>query len=268
MRKIFNSLSCNAFIRSLCLTAIVMALSVGMLTAAPNESGEKSEVKGATKKERNLILDGNQLYREKKFQQAVEKYRLALKSNPESNVAPFNIALSDIHIAASVKDNDSIAGGYMRQAAELLQQVGSKNDRRNNISAKAWYNLGNISFYGEDYGQAIAQYKEALRLNPSDNNARRNLRIAQKKKQNQDKNNKQNQQNQDKNEQDQKDKQKDKQNQNQQNQNNQTPPPKLDKQTSDQILNAIERKENQTRMKVNANPEEQTPRAGRSNKNW
>lgn len=222
--------------------------------------------KGATKKERELILEGNSLFRQSKFQEALTKYQDAIKENGESNVAAFNSAIAEIQIASSIQGKDSVAGQILQQASELLNRVATRDDKRNNISAKAWYNLGNLAFMGQDYGQAVNMYKSSLRLNPSDNNARRNLRIAQKKQQeNKDKNkNQQNQQNhQDKQDQDKQEKQ------NNQNQQNNTPrEQKLDRQTSDRILNAIERKENQIRMKKNANPEQSTPRAGRSYKNW
>ena len=64
--------------------------------------------------------------------------------------------------------------------------------------------MGNMSFLAEDYQAAIDFYKQALRLNPADDKARKNLRLAQMKLP---KNNKDNKQN-NKNDQDKKDKDK------------------------------------------------------------
>ena len=237
-----------------------------LLYVSPVYSHQKrgDNLKGATKNEREFILKGNKFYRENKFKEALDNYQKALNSNIESSVAAFNSAITEIRMAANMQGNDSVAAQLVNQASDLLQRVGSKDDRRNNISAKAWYNLGNLAFMNEDYSNAINLYKSALRLNPSDNDARRNLRIAQKKQKNNnnDKNqSQQNQQNQEKQD----------KNKNRNPQNNQQSPKqdqKLDKQTSDRILNAIERKENQTRIKKIGAPEQSSPRAGRSYKNW
>lgn len=249
--------------------ALLFSAPVSMLAqqpAAGQQSGAgKSQSKGATKKERALILEGNNLYRSKKFQEAVAKYKAALQDNKESSVAAFNLALADIAVAASLQNQDSVANQLVQDASQLFQTVAQKRVTRNNLSSKAYYNLGNLAFYGEDYGNAVNLYKEALRLNPSDNNARRNLRIAQKKQQKQDKDKNKNQdQQQDKNQQQNQNKDK----KQQPNQPQQPQQQKINNQTSDQILNAIERKENQARMRKNAQPTQASPRSGQSNKNW
>lgn len=225
----------------------------------------ESKTQGATKKERQLILDGNKLYKEKKFKEAKEKFQQALKENAESSVASFNTGLADIQIAASLQGQDSIAGQLLQEAASMMNKVGQRNVLNQNLSSRAFYNLGNIYFGSEQYGDAINAYKQSLRLNPSDNNARRNLRIAQKKKQEQDKdNNKQNnQQNQDNKDKQQDKKDNDKNNEKNQNQDQQKP--RINNQTSQQILDAVERKENQTRMKRLGSQQSQR---SRSNKPW
>ena len=147
------------------------------------------------------------------------------------------------------------------------------------LASMANYNLGNVAFNSEDYSKALGYYKQALRLNPNDDKARRNLRITQLKIQDQDN------QDQDKDkEEDQKDKeqnqdQQQNQNQNQdQNQdkqdqqNNQQQQPKpqdINQQTADQILKAMENKENQTRARVaTGNQGDKSKGRNRNNKNW
>lgn len=151
------------------------------------------------------------------------------------------------------------------------------------LASRANYNLGNLAFSNEDYQSALGLYKQALRLNPDDNDARRNLRITQLKLQNQnqdkdkDKNQKQNQdQNKDQDKDQNKDKDKDqnkdqnkedkqdKQNQPQQNNSGMSP------EAAKQILQAMENKENQTRNRLVNQQQNGKPgspsRAGR--KNW
>lgn len=243
----------SKFVHILALLTLLSGLSLSALAQSQEQPSS-----GATKKERSLILDGNNLYRSKKYSEAKRKYQLALKENPKSNVAAFNLGLANLRIAGEMNDNDSIAKALIDESAGLMNRVAENKVSMQNLSSRAYYNLGNLSFMSQQYGQAIQSYKMALRLNPSDNNARRNLRIAQKKKQEQDKNNQNQQQNQ-QNQQDKQDK-KDKQ-------QNPPPPqkPKINNQTSQQILEAIERKENQTRMKRLGAPSQPS---GRSGKNW
>ncbi len=149
------------------------------------------------------------------------------------------------------------------------------------LASMANYNLGNVAFNSEDYKQALGYYKQALRLNPNDDNARRNLRITQLKIQDQDDNQDQNQdkdqnqQNQDKDQdkqdkQDQQQDQQDQQKQDQQNNQQQQPKPQdINQQTADQILKAMENKENQTRARVaTGNQGDKSKGRNRNTKNW
>lgn len=246
---------------------LALAFLLALFSTAALAAGDGKNSGGATKKERELILEGNKLYRAKKFRDAGNKYSLALKENPESSVASFNLGLSNLQIATSLKGQDSVANQLIQQSASLMSTVGERRIKSQNLSSRAFYNLGNINFHAEQYGQAIAAYKQALRLNPSDNAARRNLRIAQKKQQQQDKDNQNKQQNKQQNQQNPQNQQQNQQNPQNQQQNQQTQPPRINNQTSQQILDAVERKENQTRMKRLASPSEPRP-AGRSRKNW
>ena len=148
------------------------------------------------------------------------------------------------------------------------------------LASKANYNLGNIEFNREKYAEAINFYKQALRIDPKDENARKNLRIAQLKQQNQNNDNKDNQDNkqdqqqdQNKDQQQDQDKNKDQnqdqnkdQNQDQKKDNQQQ---NINNQTASQILQAVDNKENQTRARVNrANKGEKAAAAGARSKRW
>lgn len=255
------------FIRLYICFALALGFAIPAVAASAPKTGkeQKSEEQGATRKERQLILDGNKLFNRKKYREAMSKYQGAMKDNPKSAVAPFNFALAQIGVARAMKGQDSVARTMVRNSADLLQGVARRGIKRNNLSSKAYYNLGNIAFNAQDYSQAVDAYKNALRLNPADNNARRNLRIAQLKKQQNDKNNKD--KNKDKDKKDRQDKQDKQDRQNQPPQPQQQPQqrPKLDNQTSEQILQAIERKENQTRARQ-GKPQQQS--SSHSRKNW
>ena len=240
----------------------------------------------STKKERNRITKGNQLYDEGKYKDARKQYEDALKENPASVVGRYNLGLSELRIGSNPNDTSETAKNILASGVKNMEQVANMGKKRPDLASKANYNLGNVAFTSEDYQKAIDYYKRALRLNPEDNNARRNLRIAQLKLQNQDQDQNQDQnqdqqdQNQDQNEdqqdqqeqnqdqnQDQQDQNQD-QNQDQQNQQDQQPQSNLNQQTAEQILNAIENKENQTRARVAGQNAEKSRLRNRNRRNW
>lgn len=245
------------------------------------DSGEN--VPESTKKERNFITKGNKLYDEGKFKDALKQYKQALEENPGSQVGRYNMALSEIQIGSNPNDTSESAKRMLESGVKNMEQVARLGHNRASLASKANYNLGNVAFNSQDYQKAITYYKNSLRLNPNDENARRNLRIAQLKIQNEDQNQDQDQdqeQDQDQDQQDQnQDQNQDQQDQNQdeqQDQNNQEdqqdqqeqPQSNLNQQTAEQILNAIENKENQTRARVAGQNAEKSRQRNKNRRNW
>ncbi|MDE5750952.1 MAG: tetratricopeptide repeat protein, partial [Duncaniella sp.] len=171
---------------------LMTLLGMSLLATAPAASAEGVQ-DTSTRRERNYIVDGNKLYRDKRYEDAEVAYKKALEINPNNETALFNLASSYLRQDASpqsesFKEAVSILGSLSKQAGDVA------------ISELSFYNLGNISFNGQDYAAAIEQYKNALRRNPDNDKARENLRLAQKRleeQQNQNQNQKQ-EQNQDK----------------------------------------------------------------------
>lgn len=242
----------------------------------------------STRPERRLIKKGNDFYGQSKFPEAIMAYKSALKENPESAVASFNLGLSQIQYAMKLQDSDTLKQQLLQSGVQLQQSVAQLGSSNAKLASMANYNLGNLQFEQENYTQAIALYKQALRLNPTDNNARRNLRIAQLRQQNQDdkkdnQDNKDNQQNQDQQDkqQDQQDKNQDnEQNQEQQNRDNpendpknqdnspEEPDSRISPQAADQILNAVENNETQTRARHGRNEGEKAAGRASSSRRW
>ena len=240
----------------------------------------------STKKERNHITKGNKYYEEGKFKEALKQYQDAIDENPSSVVGRYNLGLSEIRIGSNPNDTTEAAKKMLESGIKNMQQVANLGNRRPDLASKASYNLGNVAFNSQDFQKAIDYYKQSLRLDPNDENARRNLRIAQLKiqdnqdqDQNQDQNQDQQDQEQDKNEDQQDQNQDQEQNQDQQDQEqnqdqNQEqdqqdqPQNSLNQQTAEQILNAIENKENQTRARVAGQNAEKSRQRNKNRRNW
>ena len=70
------------------------------------------------------------------------------------------------------------------EAAQAFKQV-----ERDNVKADALYNLGNAHFQQQQYDQAIAAYKDSLKQDPNNEDARHNLAVAEQVKQQQEQQN-------------------------------------------------------------------------------
>lgn len=226
----------------------------------------ESKPSSTTRHERNYIVEGNKLYNEERYADAEVAYRKALQENAMNEIAQFNLA-------ASLLRQGSASGETQQEAMRILQNL-TRDAENISISEKAFYNLGNIAFNGQDYAKSIELYKNALRRNPDNDKARDNLRLAQKRleeqqNQNQDQNKDNNQnedkkdenkdQNQNQNQDQNKDqnKDKDKQQQQQQNQDKQQQQQQqqqggISQQNAEKILKAMENEENATRQRINA----------------
>lgn len=230
----------------------------------------------STRSERNCIRSGNRLYEKSKYKEAAIEYQKALKENPMSAVGAYNLGLTNIRLASSPNVKEEDKKKYEEEGKKLLQGVIQLGGAKPELASRSAYNLGNVAFNSEDYQSALQLYKQALRLNPADNEARRNLRITQLKlKNNKDKNKDNKDKNKDnKDKQEKQDKQQNKDNQ-QDNKDKKEEQPKpqqptrdneISEQTADQILKAMENKEAQTRARVMNPPK--SPNTRQSRRNW
>lgn len=234
-----------------------------------------SEKPSVQKNVRNLIKNGNTLFRENRFADAEVKYQKALELDPNNEFAQYNLAASLMKQGSSKDINTE--GSPVAKAAKSFENL-TRTAQSPNIIEKSWYNLGNIAFDNEQYAQSIELYKQALRINPDDNMARENLRMAQLKQQEQ-QNQQQNQQNQQQQQEQQQEQQQDKQeqqNKQQQEQNKQEQQSQQQQQQSsmsdanaEKILKAVENEEAQARRKYEAQKaKEQNSRRRNTDKPW
>ncbi len=226
-----------------------------------------------TREERTHVNEGNVLFNKGDYEGAKKEYEAALKINGGNLTARYNYALSRIRLAAA-KDKPENAGQLFKDAMSDLSSVVSASAQNPSLAAKAAYNMGNIAYNQQDYSGAVSHYKDALRLDPEHEKSRRNLRIAQKKlQQNQNQNNNNNDKNnnqnndQDKNQNKNEDKNKDNKDENK-DKDKQDKQDKIDQQNADRILNAVENKENATRARMQGSKGNKNDRTIRPVKNW
>lgn len=251
----------------------IFAVSVSLLMVGAGISGCSSKEeqpatsRPSTKRERNYMKEGKSLFDKQRYAEAEVNFKKALGENPDNARAQFNLASS--YLKQRGEDLSNKGDSLIRQADQIFAQTAGNPDVE--LAELSFYDRGNIAYKGEDYAAAIEMYKNALRRNPENNQARENLRLAQLKKQEQDQNkdnqqNKDDQQNQDqnqdqqqqqqnqnqqdKNDQQDKDKQQDQQQQQDQKQQQQQQQGGLSEQSAAQILKAMDDKESATRMKV------------------
>lgn len=196
----------------------------------------------ATKRERNLIKQGNEYFNKKQYSKAEESYSRVLEINPNSQIAKYNLGSTMLRQRGGNSEKDVARDSLI---SRYLSDVGSNTSAPASLRAHSFYNLGKLAYDRQDYASSVNYFKQSLKIDPKDDQARKNLRMAQKKLQ-------QNQQNQDKNKNKDKDDQKKKQDKQQPPQKQPQPPKERQQQTNnDQLLKAMQNEEKNTRDKVN-----------------
>lgn len=200
---------------------------------------------------------GNAAFRAHNYDAAATLYREALHHNPHSARALFN--LGDTYLAK----------GDAR-AADSLYLEASRLEKNAQVKSMAFHNRGYIrqkmALSDRERQQqllrdAIEQYKQALRLNPRDNDTRYNLALCQKQL----KDSQQSQQQKEKDKQQQQKQQQQKQQQQQQEQTQQQPQPsKSDREQNERYANLAKQAEQKALQKIN----NRQPRQRTLNKNW
>ena len=206
--------------------------------------------------DRQYIREGNKQFHRGDYPGAEVSYRKAIEKNPRNPQAAFNLGN-----ALMAQKKDSAAVQQFESAARL-----ETNPLR---KAQSYHNMGVICQSHKMYGEAIEAYKNALRLNPDDDETRYNLVLCkhQKQKQDQNRQNQNQQNNDDKKKDDMKDQQKPEEKQDKQDQKQQEQPkPHMSKENAEQLLNAAIQNEKQTQDKLKK--AQQQPQRRNIDKNW
>jgi Ca-activated chloride channel family protein len=111
------------------------------------------------------IERGNNYYRQQQYDKAETEYRKVLETTSTDKIAKFNLA------DALIKQNKA------DEANKFLQILNTK-ENENDFRSKAVYNQAVILTQQKKLEESIEGYKETLRLNPGDQEARENLQKA------------------------------------------------------------------------------------------
>ena len=114
-----------------------------------------------------MCARGNRLYAQGKYQEAADTYARALKARPDDPTLHYNQGTA-LYQAGNFQAADQALSAAMAEATKELQP-------------DLHYNIGNTRYRLGDFKGAIEQYKQALRLNPDDAEAKYNLEMAQRK---------------------------------------------------------------------------------------
>jgi hypothetical protein len=128
---------------------------------------------------RSYVSGGNKAYGKSKYTDAEVEYKKALEKDNKSKEAQFN--LGNAYYKQQRFDE------AMREYGNTSAAMKSKEER-----AAASYNIGNSFYLSNKYKEAVDAYKQSLRLNPNDDDARYNLQMAREKLRQQEEQKKQN----------------------------------------------------------------------------
>ena len=190
------------------------------------------------------IRSGNRYYKKDQIDKSVQQYQSAVQKAPANPTANYNLG------NALFRKND-----YDQAARSYDATVQNSQDKT--LKEKGYYNKGVAMVKQKKLQESIDAWKQALKLNADDVDARENLEKAlTQQKQQQQQQQQQNQNNKQKDQKDQKDKKDEKKNQDQPQQQPQQPKPqpsRLNKQQVEQLLKALEQKENDLHNKMQQN---------------
>jgi Ca-activated chloride channel homolog len=188
-----------------------------------------------------LIRSGNRAYKKKQIDQSIRQYQAAVNKAPGNPTANYNLGNAQFRKS----EYDAAAKSYDASAGH------SATDKP--MEENSLYNKGVALAKQKKLQESIDAWKAALKLDAADSAARENLEKALMEQKQQ-----QQQQNQQKKNQDQKKDQKDKKDQKKEDQQQQQQQPKpqpsrLNKQQVEQLLKALQQRENDLQNKLNQN---------------
>ena len=127
--------------------------------------GQAQEIDPQLSDSNNYIFEGNSIV-EEDFIGAEKKYRLAVSTKQNNATCSFNLG--------NAYYNSKLYDEALLRHLEAVDHGSSKSEKH-----KAYHNIGNILMQKKQCKEAVSAFKNALRNNPSDDETRYNLALAQ-----------------------------------------------------------------------------------------
>ncbi len=131
-------------------------IALGLPFVAPGDAAAASA--------RSLVEEGNRHYQEGRFDDALKLYTQAQVESPDAPEIQLNIG------------NVFYRRGEFDKAREAYRKAWQARDQA--LAESARYNSGTAGLSSGDLEGAVQDFRDALRLDPSDADARRNLELA------------------------------------------------------------------------------------------
>jgi|SRR5687768_3135467 len=185
--------------------------------------------------------NGDKFFEEGRYPDAETSYRKALQLKPKASTT--------YNLANSMFLQDRIPEAI----AEYKKAITAAEDA--DVKQRGYYNMGNAYFQNNEFGQSINAYKEALKINPADEDAKKNLMLAmrqmkQQQQQQQEEKKEDQQQQQQEQEQQKQEEQQQQQQEQQQQQQQQQQKEDVSKEEAKEILKAIDREDQRVQEKL------------------
>ena len=222
------------------------------------------------KSQNEYLVDANKLHNDSLFEEAVEPYMKAAEFENQQSLVNYNTAVNSIMknyepLSKSFNDDayalDSTVVLALNDAMKKLKKAGETESDVADYSS-TYHNIGVVNHMRNELEAAAEAYKEALRKNPADEEARYNLAVIlylmkqnqnqqEQNQQNQEQNKEQQQEQQEQEQQDQQNKEQQQQEQQQQEQQQQNESEaQEEKEKMEQMLKALMQDEKEIREKM------------------
>ena len=213
------------------LSAPTMLLVLGIVAAALPASAQSGNAQ---------LRSGNRYYKKKQIDQSLQQYQSAVQQAPDNPTANYNLG------------NAQFRKNNFNEAAHSYDATIKNSPNDKPLQERGYYNKGVAMVKDKKLQESIDAWKQALKLDATDADARENLEKALMQLKQQQQQQQQQQKNQKKDQKDKKEEKKD-QDQQQQPQQPKPQPSRLNKQQVEQLLKALEQKENDLQNKMKQN---------------
>ena len=163
--KYLNNILKNLRFQTLNSSPVLSAYSVVLLFLLLTFTGAAQEVDPQLSESNDFVFEGNSIV-EEDFIEAEKKYRLAVSTKQNNAIGSFNLG--------NAYYNSELYDEALVRHLEAVENSGSKSEKH-----KAYHNIGNVLMQQKRCKEAVSAFKNALRNNPSDDESRYNLALAQ-----------------------------------------------------------------------------------------